>query len=204
MLALDLGMENLSQYTVYIHHHRDLYPECTEPYGQYNQRVPGPKNNGYIQERYYLIKATEMKGLPRDELPCRAHEGADKLGYEGGIGKCIYGEWEKCTPKCHLIPLSFFCSDSIQDQMGCRLPWNKGNTSLQNCSTAEHLQKFYGLAEQMMYSGENRYYQMTGCEQPCDYYFYRAKQVMISLRANKYSKTMTIRRFNVNSGRYGW
>ena len=78
------------------------------------------------------------------------------------------------------IYFSFFCSDSIQDQIGCRLPWNKGNTSLQNCSTAEELKKFYTLAEHMMYSGENRYYQMTKCEQPCDYFFYRAKQVRIS------------------------
>ena len=95
MLSLDLGMENLAQYTVYIHQHRDIYPECTDPYGQYNQRVSGPKNSGYMQERYYLIKATEMLGLPRDALPCRALNETEKLGYEGGIGKCIYGEWEK-------------------------------------------------------------------------------------------------------------
>ena len=97
MLNLDLGTENLSQYTVYIHHHRDIYPECTEPYGQYNQRVPGPKSNGTIQERYYLIKATEMKGLPRKTLPCRVLSETEKMGYEGGIGKCIYGMFEKLT-----------------------------------------------------------------------------------------------------------
>ena len=71
----------------------------------------------------------------------------------------------------------FYYLDSIQEKMGCRLPWNKGNNSLQNCSTADHLKQFWTIAEHMMYSGENRYYQMTGCEQPCDYYFYRAKQV---------------------------
>ena len=95
MLSLDLGMDNLSQYTVYIHQHRDVYPECTEPYGQYNQRVGGPKSNGYIQERYYLVKATEMLGLPREDLPCRPLSENEKLDYEGGIGKCIYGEKRK-------------------------------------------------------------------------------------------------------------
>ena len=190
MLNLDLGMDNKTQYTVYLHQHRDIYPECTEPYGQYNQRVAGPKNNGLIQERYYLIKATEMRGLPRDVLPCKAKNETEELGYEGGIGKCIYGELEKCTrEKCQPFHLSFFCSDSIQEQMGCRLPWNKGNSSMTNCSTAEDLVKFYTLAEHMMYSGENRYYQMTGCEQPCDYYFYRAKQAIISIGWDRWSNT---------------
>ena len=95
----------------------------------------------------------------------------------------------KSEPEKMNIYFSFFCSDSIQDQIGCRLPWNKGNTSLQNCSTAEELKKFYTLAEHMMYSGENRYYQMTGCEQPCDYYFYRAKQVIISIGWDRWSNT---------------
>ena len=95
MLTLELGMENLTQYTVYLHQHRDIFPECTEPYGQYNLKVAGPKSNGTVQERWFLIKDTKMKGLPRDELPCRASNETEELGYEGGIGKCIYSEFRQ-------------------------------------------------------------------------------------------------------------
>ena len=79
--------------------------------------------------------------------------------------------------------LSLFETDSIQDKIGCKLPWIKDNTTdTEECSTAEHLRQFYTVSEHMMYSGENRYYQMTGCVQPCDYYFYRAKEVRNDLK----------------------
>ena len=87
-----LGMENLDQFTLYLHQHKDILPECTEPYGQFNIKINGPTRNGTLQDRWFVIKDFRTNGLPRPELPCQKVDENETLGYEGGIGKCLYGE----------------------------------------------------------------------------------------------------------------
>ena len=89
---LVLDMENLDQFTLYLHQHKDILPECTEPYGQFNIKINGPTRNGTLQDRWFVIKDFMNNGLPRPELPCQKVDEEEKLGYEGGIGKCLYGE----------------------------------------------------------------------------------------------------------------
>ena len=89
--VLDWG--NMSQATVYLHQHKDVLPECTEPYGQFNLQIKGPTKPGTYQDRFFVITDYKMNGLPRKQLPCKAVEENEKLGYDGGVGKCIHGKF---------------------------------------------------------------------------------------------------------------
>ena len=50
---------------------------------------------------------------------------------------------------------------------------------MEECSTIEHLTKYTETLQRMMYFGERRYYNMTKCRAPCNYYYYSTKQVHI-------------------------
>ena len=63
--------------------------------------------------------------------------------------------------------------------IGCKLPWTAGGSNMEGCSTIEHLTKYAQTIERMMYFGERRYYNMTKCPAPCNYYYYSMKQVHI-------------------------
>ena len=93
MFNLVLDWNNLSQLTFYVHQHKDILPECTEPYGQFNIQVKGPTKPGTLQDRYFVVRDYKMNGLPRKDLPCREVADDEDLGYDGGIGKCIYGKF---------------------------------------------------------------------------------------------------------------
>ena len=82
-------MEELAQFTLYIHQHKDILPECTEPFGQFNAQIQGPAKPGTLQDRCFAVRDFRMNGLPRPDLPCQ--EVGEDLGYDGGIGKCLYG-----------------------------------------------------------------------------------------------------------------
>ena len=89
----------------------------------------------------------------------------------------VYMVRERNVRDMYIIEHPNLYSDSIEKHVGCSLPWHKGNNSLQNCSTGEDLQNFYKFAKDIMYQGENNYFNKTQCRQPCDFYTYRAKQV---------------------------
>ena len=86
-------MESLSQVTVYLHQHKNILPECSEPYGLYSIQVKGPTNAGTLSDKWFNLKDYKMNGLPRKDLPCKAVNDDEKLGYDGGIGKCIFSKF---------------------------------------------------------------------------------------------------------------
>ena len=88
-------MEGLDQFTLYIHQHKDILPECTEPYGQFNAQIQGPAKPGTLQDRWFAVRDFKINGLPRKDLPCQAVGENEDLGYDGGIGKCLYGLFDK-------------------------------------------------------------------------------------------------------------
>ena len=90
-----LDMEELAQFTLYIHQHKDILPECTEPYGQFNVQIQGPAKPGTLQDRWFVVRDFRMNGLPRKDLPCQEVADDEDLGYDGGIGKCLYGWFSK-------------------------------------------------------------------------------------------------------------
>ena len=98
MLNLVLDFDNLSQLTVYFHQHKDALTECSEPYGQFNMQLKGPTKPGTLQDRFFVVRDYKMNGLPRKQLPCRPVEENEKLGYDGGIGKCIHGNLQMESP----------------------------------------------------------------------------------------------------------
>ena len=51
---------------------------------------------------------------------------------------------------------------------------------MNNCNTTEHLTKYMQTMGGMMYFGEARYFNVTGCRAPCNYYYYSTKQVLFS------------------------
>ena len=85
----------MSQYSIYIHQHKDVYPECSEPYGLNGLKVVGHDKKGTMETRVFLMKDTRVEGLPRKELPCRAPEDHEHFSYHGGIGECIDGKYMK-------------------------------------------------------------------------------------------------------------
>ena len=67
--------------------------------------------------------------------------------------------------------------------MNCKLPWTSGGSKeLKNCTTSDHLMNFKDLSISMMYLGEPNYYNLTKCLQPCKYYHFYAKQVIIYIQ----------------------
>ena len=102
-------MEGLSQFTMYIHQHKDILPECTEPYGQFNAQIQGPAKPGTLQDRWFAVKDFKMNGLPRKDLPCQEVADNEDLGYDGGVGKCLYGGFSKyCTQVKHIKKYTVF------------------------------------------------------------------------------------------------
>ena len=91
-LALTMDFKNVSQYSIYVHQHKDVYPECSEPYGLHGLKVVAHDKKGIMEKRKFLIKDTLFEGLPRKKLPCHIHENIEELGYDGGIGECIDGK----------------------------------------------------------------------------------------------------------------
>ena len=87
-----MDFKNVSQYSIYVHQHKDVYPECSEPYGLHGLKVVAHDKKGIMEKRKFLIKDTLFEGLPRKKLPCHIHENIEELGYDGGIGECIDGK----------------------------------------------------------------------------------------------------------------
>lgn len=88
-LSLTMDVKNVSQYTIFVHQHNKIYPECAEPYGLHSIKVVPHREPGIMETRGFLIKDTLMKGLPHDGLPCHINKEDEVLGYDGGIGECI-------------------------------------------------------------------------------------------------------------------
>ena len=105
VLNLVIDMENLSQVTVYIHQHKDILPECSEPYGLYNIQLRAPTNAGKFLDKWFNLKDYKMNGLPRRQLPCKAVNDDEKLDYDGGIGKCIFSKFSFDLSKCSMTYL---------------------------------------------------------------------------------------------------
>ena len=87
-----MDFTNVSQYSVYVHQHKQVFPECSEPYGLHGLKVVKHDRKGVMEKRVFLIKDTRLEGLPRQNLPCKIHDDNEELGYDGGIGECIDGK----------------------------------------------------------------------------------------------------------------
>ena len=72
-----------------------------------------------------------------------------------------------------------YLSEYMEEEMKCKLPWtsDENKEDMQVCSSNDHLMNFSTLSRSMMYFGESKYYQVTKCLQPCQYYYFKAKQV---------------------------
>ena len=105
MFNLVVDMENLSQVTVYLHQHKDILPECSEPYGLHNIQLKGPTNAGIFLDKWFNLKDYKMNGLPRKQLPCKAVNDDEKLDYDGGIGKCIFSKLSFDLSECSITYL---------------------------------------------------------------------------------------------------
>ena len=144
-------------------------------------QLKGPTKPGTLQDRFFVVRDYKMNGLPRKQLPCRPVEENEKLGYDGGIGKCIHGkpaDGISCFLNINILYL--LLTEYMEDKMNCKLPWTSGRSKdLENCSTSEHLMHFQALSMSLMYFGEPNYYNYTRCLQPCKYYHFHAKEVMI-------------------------
>ena len=87
-----LELDGIDQYMLYIHQHKDIYPDDRVPYGLHTFLVKGHDQIGFIQNTVLVIKDHLMKGIPRKKVPCRwLKNGEDIRGYHGGIGPCIEG-----------------------------------------------------------------------------------------------------------------
>ena len=94
-LTLLLELTNIVQYMVFVHQHKDVYPDDREPYGLYKIVVPRHEYAGHQIIETYGIKDNWMKRLPRKEVPCQQSQNDQEItGYTGGIGDCIEGENE--------------------------------------------------------------------------------------------------------------
>ena len=88
-----LELDGIDQYMLYVHQHKDIYPDDGEPYGLHTLPIKGHDKVGYIQNTVFVIKDHLMKGIPRKKVPCRLPKnGEDIRGYLGGIGSCIEGK----------------------------------------------------------------------------------------------------------------
>ena len=91
--GLDLIMDTsgISQFLVYVHEHRDIIPDLTDPYGLFSYRVLGPKDFGKLDTKVFNMKDNLYKALSKKELKCRANDNDDtkEPRYEGGISPCI-------------------------------------------------------------------------------------------------------------------
>ena len=90
-LDLLIDTRGISQYLVFVHEHRDIIPDLTDPYGLFSYKVPGPKNSGILEGKLFVMKDNLYKALPRKDLSCQSVGNSDtkEPSYEGGIGKCI-------------------------------------------------------------------------------------------------------------------
>ena len=97
MLVLTIDGRNVSQYAIFVHQHKRIYPECAEPYGLHGIKVVPHQEPGVVETRGFVIKDTLMKGLPHDGLPCHINQDNEELGYDGGIGECIDSMFNEMT-----------------------------------------------------------------------------------------------------------
>ena len=88
-MLLTMDVRNISQYAIFVHQHKHVYPECAEPYGLHSIKVAPNTELGVLEQRGFIIKDTMMKGLPREGLPCHEASEDEVLGYDKGIGECI-------------------------------------------------------------------------------------------------------------------
>ena len=84
-----MDVRNISQYAIFVHQHKHVYPECAEPYGLHSIKVAPNAGPGVLDTRGFIIKDTLMKGLSREGLPCHEASEDEVMGYDKGIGECI-------------------------------------------------------------------------------------------------------------------
>ena len=82
-------------YSMFVHQHTHVYPECAEPYGLHSFKVVPHREPGIMETRGFLVSDIMMKGLSRDELPCYDNSDNEELSYTGGVGECIDGKITK-------------------------------------------------------------------------------------------------------------
>ena len=91
--GLDLIMDTsgISQVLIYVHEHRDIIPDLTDPYGLFSYRAVGPKDFGILETKIFNMKDNLYKALSRKNLKCRVIDNDDtkEPSYEGGISRCI-------------------------------------------------------------------------------------------------------------------
>ena len=76
---------------VYVHEHRDIIPDLTNPYGLFSYKLSRPRTPGIMEVKSLLMKDYLYKALPRENLKCLSVDNGNmkEPSYEGGIGKCI-------------------------------------------------------------------------------------------------------------------
>ena len=85
---MTLDTEGISQYLVYVHEHRDIFPDLTNPYGLFSYKLSRPRTPGTMEVKALLMKDNLYKALPRDDLKCISVDNdiTKEPSYEGGIG----------------------------------------------------------------------------------------------------------------------
>ena len=79
----------VSQYLVFTHEHREIFPDLTDPYGLFSYKVLGPKSLQTMDAKIFVMKDYLYKSLSRKDLSCRSSDNVKEPSYEGGIGTCI-------------------------------------------------------------------------------------------------------------------
>ena len=118
-----MDLKDVTQYSIYLHQHKDVYPECSEPYGLHGIKVAAHDKKGTMETRVFLVKHTRVEGLPRKELPCQVLANSEQLSYHGGIGECIDSEFLQLKVTLTILKMSLI--DYVEGMIGCKLPWTK-------------------------------------------------------------------------------
>ena len=78
---------------------------------------------------------------------------------------------------CQIEYWSTYYSESFEDKITCQLPWTEEkNGSLRDCESANDLLNYINALDTVLYEGEPKYYNYTGCIFPCSYYHYTFKE----------------------------
>ena len=168
MVRFKGSKDPLVKYIIAVHNHNAFVPSLADIFGNSVSLVFG-KNDTFETHNMvkYVVFRSNITELNRPDYNCSSDA---SLKQDGNPGLAMSPSGPKTVEQCII--------DYYQRELGCQLPWNTENTTLNTCTTAEQYTKFRKAINTLIDNASKMsFWKIIECQSRCQHTQYSLKKI---------------------------